>query len=442
MNDRNWNDKLRKQLSEYGQTPPEGLWEAVEAKVRKPSAAFPWWWALAGAAAAVAAVLLVVRPEGVTTPSASVKDTAEAVAALERADTLVSPQAEPEPDVMTAPAARKAYAALTPVPTSPAAEAGVVTPTVEDSPVAAEKESVVPSAGAGVVPPAVEDSPVAAETESEVQQPVEAEVSVAEENASEDKSSGKPVAGSPAPGKELPVEIKTYPAEKPLYADAGQDNRIRMSFIASGVPGGQFSHSEIQYGIGQQMRMAPSPKSFSSLLSRNRSTETQTEYSLAYRAGILVNLQLSKHWSVESGLQLSRLAGTVTSSVGSISTQTKNTMLYLGIPVYAVYTPWEGRNLGIYFSAGPMAEYGVLMTGSVRETIGTVVNTTHDAVFPKDFIFSLGANAGLQLKIGSLAALFVQPGISWHIPSANSPESYYTAQPLAFTLGGGLRVLF
>ena len=87
---------MRKQLSEYGQTPPEGLWEAVDAKVRKPSASFPWWWALAGAAAAVAAVLLVVRPEGVTTPSASVKDTAEAVAALERADTLVSPQAEPE----------------------------------------------------------------------------------------------------------------------------------------------------------------------------------------------------------------------------------------------------------------------------------------------------------------------------------------------------------
>ena len=421
---------MRKQLSEYGQTPPEGLWEAVEAKVRKPSAAFPWWWALAGAAAAVAAVLLVVRPGGVTVPSASVKDTAEAVAALERADTLVSPQAEPEPDVMTAPAARKAYAALTPVPTSPAA----VVPSAGTG--------VVPSAEAGVVTPAVEDSPVAAESESEVQQPVEAEVPVAEENASEDKPSGKPVAGSPAPGKELPVEIKTYPAEKPLYADAGPDNRIRMSFIASGVPGGHFSHSEIQYGIGQQMRMAPSPKSFSSLLSRNRSTETQTEYSLAYRAGILVNLQLSKHWSVESGLQLSRLAGTVTSSVGSISTQTKNTMLYLGIPVYAVYTPWEGRNLGIYFSAGPMAEYGVLMTGSVRETIGTVVNTTHDAVFPKDFIFSLGANAGLQLKIGSLAALFVQPGISWHIPSENSPESYYTAHPLAFTLGGGLRVLF
>ena len=447
MNDRNWNDKLRKQLSEYGQTPPEGLWEAVEAKVRKPSAAFPWWWALAGAAAAVAAVLLVVRPEGVTTPSASVKDTAEAVAALERADTLVSPQAEPELDMMTAPAVRKAYAALTPVPTSPAAVvpsavAGVVPPAEEDSPVAAETESVVPSAGAGVVTPTVEDSPVAAESESEVQQPVEAEVPAAEENASEDKPSGKPVAGSPAPGKDLPVEIKTYPAEKPLYADAGQDNRIRMSFIASGVPGGQFSHSEIQYGIGKQMRMAPSPKSFSSLLSRNRSTETQTEYSLAYRAGILVNLQLSKQWSVESGLQLSRLAGTVTSSVGSISTQTKNTMLYLGIPVYAVYTPWEGRNLGIYFSAGPMAEYGVLMTGSVRETIGTVVNTTHDAVFPKDFIFSLGANAGLQLKIGSLAALFVQPGISWHIPSENSPESYYTAHPLAFTLGGGLRVLF
>ena len=74
-----WNDKLRRQMAEYTETPPEGLWEGIEEGLQKRrAAAFPWWWALAGAAAAVLAVLLLWRP-GAVEPQLATDAVAEAV---------------------------------------------------------------------------------------------------------------------------------------------------------------------------------------------------------------------------------------------------------------------------------------------------------------------------------------------------------------------------
>ena len=80
MTDKNWNEKLRLRMAEYEQTPPEGLWEAVEAGLpQQKAAAFPWMWALAAVAAVVLAVVLLWRPASSPVPADPAKLTADVV---------------------------------------------------------------------------------------------------------------------------------------------------------------------------------------------------------------------------------------------------------------------------------------------------------------------------------------------------------------------------
>lgn len=412
MADNKWNDKLRKQMSEYTQAPPEGLWEAVESRLgERRAAAFPWWWALAGAAAAVLAVLLLFKPE-----QEPIRPNDPVVAVVQDP---VNPPAD-DPDAASVDPAGEPGTQTD----APAGNFGVLRRTAPSG-INATAENEVP---AGDAVPGGNDDP-----------------STVIPEAREEKE-GKDVKEEEKPEQKThSVQIKQYPAERPLLADAS-GRKLRLSLMAGGVPGGATTSSINEYGMSATMKMSPGRPgvhSAASLLSRNRSTVTNADYTMLYRFGVMANLPLSNHWSLESGLQVSRLAGDVVSTSGNMSTNTHSDLYYLGVPLLAVFTPWSGRNLSVYMSAGPMAEYGVRLSGNIREIIGDKTTLTDiETSVPGDWIWSLGANAGVQLQVGRLGALFVQPGVSWHLPSEESPESYYTAHPFAFNLAAGFRLLF
>ena len=408
-----WNDKLRKQLSTYTQAPPEGVWDAVEGHIARSAApaAFPWWWALAGAAAALVALLVVVRPSA------------------EKQSPSVDPVVAEVTDTTSVPAQDIDTVAVNPLvaPVVPAA--------------APRSRSVSRSAVAKNFDDVPEEVTVAEDTTSRVNYYiVEDDFNPAQEgpDVDEEKAPEKP------PVHILPIK-KQLPAEKPLLADASF-TRPHISLIGSGALGGGALNTISEYGMSGTMRMASSSRSMSpvSVLSRNKSTITDIKHRLVYRLGLMANVPLSRRWSVETGVQLSRLASDVVSTSGGLTSSTHTDMHYFGIPLMAVYTPWSGRHLSLYVSAGPSVEYGFRSSGNIREVIGELAPkiTNIDAFVPGDFIWSLGANVGAQWEFANFGALFVQPGVSWHIAGENSPESYYTANPVAFNLSGGFRILF
>ncbi|MBQ3941233.1 MAG: PorT family protein [Bacteroidales bacterium] len=415
-----WNDKLRKQLSDYTQAPPEGVWDAVEGHLARgrSAAAFPWWWALAGAAAALVALLVVVRP------SSEKQSPAVGPVVAELADTALAPPAKIDTVVVNP---------LTPVdiavPVTTAAPVNSVAPRHRDLSDVAVAQAV-DQQGA--------EAPVTEDASSQVQNPiVEDDFNPSqEEPAEEEKAPEKPIHILPQ---------KQYPAERPLLADAST-NRAHISLLTSGALGAVPSNTIAEYGMSGTMRMASSSRSMSpvSVLSRNKSTVTDIKHRLVYRVGIMANVPLSRRWSIETGLQLSRLASDVISTSGTMTSSTHTDMHYFGVPLMAVYTPWSGRHLSVYLSAGPSVEYGFRSSGNIREVIGNLAPVVRniDKYTPGDFIWSLGANVGAQWAFGNFGALFVQPGVSWHIAGENSPESYYTANPVAFNLSGGFRILF
>jgi hypothetical protein len=179
------------------------------------------------------------------------------------------------------------------------------------------------------------------------------------------------------------------------------------------------------------------------LLSRNKTTTTTSNHKMTFRAGVMLNVPLSRHFSVETGLLYTILSSDITSVTGNIETLSQRSIYYLGVPVQAVWTPFSTRHFSCYLSAGPMVEFSFRTDWKTYGTIGGMGagnEVGHSG--QNDWLWSLGANAGVQWHPYSKGAFFLQPGLSWHIPKSGVQESFYTAQPLAFVLSAGYRIIF
>ena len=179
------------------------------------------------------------------------------------------------------------------------------------------------------------------------------------------------------------------------------------------------------------------------LLSRNKTTTTSANHKMTFRAGLMVNVPLSRHFSLESGLLYNILSADITSVSGGIEALNKKRIHYIGIPLQAVYTPLSTRHFSCYLSAGPMAEFSFRTDWKTVGTIdGVGTGSGSGRIGKNDWLWSLGANAGVQWHPYSKGAFFLQPGVSWHFPKEGAQESYYTVHPLAFTLSAGYRIFF
>lgn len=380
MAENKWNQKLRQKMEGYEQAPPEGLWEAVEAALPgRRAAAFPWW-ALAGVAAAVLAVVML-WPDTPLAPD-------DAVAIVSPVETEAVPdEAVAVPETSAEDVSSGNVAIVSPVSAVPASEAD-----------AADVPSVAPADTVAKVSPSQPDS---------------------------------------VPEKDV------IPAEPVFAVQAAKRNRLAYSasLVAGGLPGVAISTST-GYGL-LQASPSRSGSKMAPLLSRNKPSETETRHSVAMSVGAMFSLSFSEHWGIETGLQLTNLQTQTKSVSGSITNVSDKTISYVGVPVRVVYTPWRIDRFSLYASAGPMFEYGFASFGK-QETYMGEERTAQEPFRGKesDAVFSLGANLGAQWQVSYAGALFVQPGVSWHIAGTGNTETFYTAHPVSFAISAGFRFGF
>lgn len=432
-------------MADYSQTPPEGLWKAIDGKIRKPAApVFPWWWALAGAAAAVAAVLLL-WPGSLELGNPRLAEV-EAVAdtlGVGTEDALSDSLAVAQGDSLgTAVPVDK----LAPVEhVAPSAVKTLTAARQNAAPVAAGKREAVP-VETEAVPVETEDVPVETEKAPVVTEKVPERPLVAEaKDDSGNPAQEEPTQEEPAlkQGPETPE--RHYPADQPRLAQVSKARTASVSFVGAGVPGGPASSTFTEYAMSAASRAdgsrAASP--MAALLSRNRTTTTIANHKMTFRAGFMVNVPLSRHFSVESGLLYTILSADITSVSGGIEALNKQRIHYLGIPLHAVYTPLSTRHFSCYISAGPMVEFSFRTDWKTAGSIdGVGTGSASGRLGKNDWLWSLEANAGVQWHPYSKGAFFLQPGISWHFPKEGAQESFYTVHPLAFTLSAGYRIFF
>lgn len=423
-------------MADYLQTPPEGLWEAIDGKIRKPAApVFPWWWALAGAAAAVAAVLLL-WPGSLELGSPRLAEV-EAVA-----DTLGVGTEDALSDSLGAAQGDSLGVA---VPVDKLAPVEHVALSAAKTLTAARQNAAPEAAGKREsVPVETEKAPVV--TEKAPERPLVAEAKDDSGNpAQEEPAQKEPAQKEPAPKQGPETPERHYPADQPRLAQVSKARTASVSFVGAGVPGGPASSTFTEYAMSAASRAdgsrAASP--MAALLSRNRTTTTIANHKMTFRAGFMVNVPLSRHFSVESGLLYTILSADITSVSGGIEALNKQRIHYLGIPLHAVYTPLNTRHFSCYISAGPMAEFSFRTDWKTAGSIdGVGTGSASGRLGKNDWLWSLEANAGVQWHPYSKGAFFLQPGISWHFPKEGAQESFYTVHPLAFTLSAGYRIFF
>lgn len=175
--------------------------------------------------------------------------------------------------------------------------------------------------------------------------------------------------------------------------------------------------------------------------------EVETKYShkLPVKFGISFRYGFNNRIGVESGLTYTLLNSTFTTAAGTANGNTtgKQTLHYIGIPLNVTYNIIGSKLFNVYASAGGAMEKAV---GGYFETTGHVdgkrSETNRNSLKPKELQWSLNASAGAQVNVLNQLGLYVEPGISYRIPSGSHVRSIYTDKKLDFSIGFGIRFNF
>lgn len=175
--------------------------------------------------------------------------------------------------------------------------------------------------------------------------------------------------------------------------------------------------------------------------------EVETKYShkLPVKFGVSFRYGFNEKLGIESGLTYTLLNSTFTTAAGTANGNTtgKQTLHYIGIPLNVTYNIIGSKLFNVYASAGGAMEKAV---GGYFETTGHVdgkrSETNRNSLKPKELQWSLNASAGAQVNVMNQLGLYVEPGISYRIPSGSQVRSIYTDKKLDFSIGFGIRFNF
>jgi opacity protein-like surface antigen len=384
-----WEDIVKQKMEEFDGTLPDSVLAQFHARqnsqARKP---IVWIWAAVPAvAAAVAAILLLHRP--------SVPETDGGVQLIEQA----------------------------PVP---------VVEVVEEADTVEFSESVLvapkPRLVAQAKPePAAPEEPLAQKAaepaETKPEEPVTKEEPQAEE---EYRPVEEPAATSPfipePKAAAKPVRMKVAPAAG-IVAGTGLLAAVITPLVGSG------RNLSYDTGIGNSPVLDPGsdtndPGEHYYVPDVNLLTDTHTQYPFI-RGGVSLGIPVSKRWKLTTGVEYSLYKTFFTYSMTGVKQQSAH---YLGIPVRMDWSIASNKWLDVYLGAGMEGDF------CVAASLGG------EKIQRDGFSFSLLGAAGVQFNCSRRIGLYLEPELSWTVPSGSRVLMTYRSQhPFFFTVAAGVR---
>ncbi|MBR6869184.1 MAG: hypothetical protein IKM93_05130 [Bacteroidales bacterium] len=394
---RNWEDIVKDKLEEPDGTLPESVF--AEFQARRSGAApapaarrSPLVWVVATAVAAGLAAILLLRKPSV--PEDSIR---------------IVPQ---------------------PVPTVAVASDSTAVETEEPLPVrpliaqAVEPKAVVPKAVAPkVVVPETEEPEVA---EPEVVEPETVRPEVVE--PAEEPTAAEPVAAEPAVATASPFVPQDTPARSvpmpiaPVAAGVVAGGGLLAALLAPLAGVGDLMSTETtsyyndpRYGSQQESNPVSSPDEVDHFT-----------HTFPFKGGLSVGIPVSERLRITTGLEYTLYQTRVSFTR---SGEKKQTAHYLGVPLRLDWSLASNRWLDVYVGGGASGDWCVSATLAGKE-------------IPRDgFSFSLLGAGGVQFNMTRHLGLFVEPEISWTLPSEKRVlETYRSAHPFLFSVATGLRI--
>ena len=169
-----------------------------------------------------------------------------------------------------------------------------------------------------------------------------------------------------------------------------------------------------------------------------------SKYMIPLSFGFSTRIPFAKRWSAGIGLNYSMLQRTFTGVYTNIhegkttivtSSDIKNTLHYVGIPVNVYYNIVDGTKVKFYAYAGGAVEKGISNVYRIGRSEGDI--RYHESV--KGVQASAGAGFGVEFTLADKLGLYVNPGFRYYF-DCGQPVSIRTQQPLMMNFEIGFRV--
>ncbi len=168
---------------------------------------------------------------------------------------------------------------------------------------------------------------------------------------------------------------------------------------------------------------------------------TSEHHNRPLRMGLSVRYRLTPRWSLQSGLIYSYLKSEFTTDKGYSNITTHQTLHYVGVPLTASYSLWQGRKVNVYASAGGMAEQLVSGRASTQETLaGQKRSSTSSKLSENRPVFSTQGALGVEYLATPLLSIYAEPGVSYYFDNGSDIKSSYTDKPFNLNLNLGVRL--
>jgi len=405
---KNWEDSIKDRLEGYESPLPEGSlaeFRALrEGKAAAPARkAVPWIWGLAMAVAAgLAAVLLLRHPEKPVDGIQVIEHPTIPITAI------IDSTDETEPGLIAQAVMPKAIPPVSvrvreTISTREDKQEEVVDATT------AEKENETPETTDDVKP----------EVGTEVT-PVEPSIKTTSPYIPQDKASRS-------------VRMKVAPAAG-IVAGSGLLAAVVAPLLGTGVygvqtPSGLYAMDSyadrrewMPYGIGAD--------------DQEPGFIVVSKHNFPMKLGLSTRIPVAERWYVSTGVEYSLYQSSFTDTYVSSSGEMtpwdqarKQAAQYLGIPVRLDWVFASGRLFDVYVGGGLKGD------ACVGATLG-------GKAIPKDGLsLSLLGAGGVQMNMTKRLGLYVEPELSWRIPSEkNMLQTYRSQHPLMFSVNAGLRI--
>lgn len=419
----NWQKDIHDRLGSYEKDAPEGLWEGISRELpklndggmltHKPQRTAKFrMWRVAGVAAAASVALVI----GYSFLGNSAKDNINIATNTTKHPNMLASNKKP----------------LGNEPTGVCAEQA----TLSEDNLLAEQPTL---AKASTEQPTL----ASASTETDVK-----EISSKEENSKKDNKQTETKPAKREDSRVLPHNPdNNLLAFNDMTERRGDEDAPSRWSVSTGAMGGLgASGTTIAYG-DHLVLSSPgvadtkdSPMLDMNTINRDIETKTEYEHHLPIRIGLSVAYALTDRLSISSGLTYTRLASDIKDASRESKYIGEQRLHYVGIPVNVSYKVASFRWLGLYGTAGVLAEKCVSGTtdeGYVENNTMKYTNTQD--ISSKPLQMSVNAGVGIQFDFIDNVGIYAEPGLSYYFDDGSALQTIYKEKPLNFNLNVGVR---
>lgn len=427
-----WLNDIRDRLKDYGQEPPQGLWEQLSTRLEqeglagkrqhKPAAWMLWPKRIAVAACIAVAVLVGYRYMPDFTQAPELASVGEKNATGKAAEIIE--QSGKEVAEADAPITARALAGTA------------------QSTLVAKAESL-PTTLASIPSHEEETAEATAMASVEAQEPVADAVE-------QDRTGEKPVtlkhaAASARMGRSVRQGSSRTMQARTAHASSNSP-RLELSAHASGLTGSAMSAKGMS-GL-PTVSLGPDDASWLDkpamgvvVFNQGKVVERKVHHRLPVRVGASVSYDLNSRLALGSGLTYTRLRSDLREGTAANYQKSVQNLHYVGLPVNLKYTFLRAKNLSLYAQAGALAEVRVAGKRTTQYTLDHQRSGEDtERINSHPLQMSVNLAAGAQYNITPTLALYAEPGVSHHFKDNSSVPTIYEDKPTNFSLNVGVRL--